>query len=269
MTTQTKSPPYTPHRKHWLFGDGKEISKGVLDWLKEAEAGAGDIFKAKLPIGKMIATTKPEYIKHVLVDNAKNYHKSVAYQVMKHFLGEGLLTSEGDFWLRQRRLAQPAFHKKKLAAIAHSMSDEARKHMERWKALEKKGGGFDMLSEMMEVTMRIVARALFSAEMEENIGEIGSRIGELNEFAVERTTSLVKLPLWVPTKMARGFKTAAKAVDSVIYRIIEERRAADAQYDDLLSMLMEAKDEDTGEMMNAKQLRDEAVTIFVAGHETT
>ena len=213
--------------------------------------------------------TGPDYARHVLLDNQRNYVKSYGYEVLSLFLGQGLLTSDGDFWLRQRRLAQPAFHRRRLATLASYMIEETEHLVKEWEDRAGHHDSFDMLEEMMEVTMKIVARSLFSANVDNQIEVISSNLERLNSFAMQRIKAPIKWPMWMPLLRNLVFKQTSQELDEVLYQIIEDRRKDENPPDDLLTMLMEAMDEDTGDTMNNQQLRDECMTIFVAGHETT
>lgn len=261
--------PPRSSRYHWLLGDIPELQRDMMGWMHNSFREIGPTYRARLLRRSIYTTMDPAAVRHVLQDNNKNYKKSFGYDVLKLFLGQGLLTSEGDFWLRQRRLAQPAFHRKRMEALSRVMQEEATAWAEKWSVLRKKGETVDITEEMMAVTMRIVARALFSANVDADIPTIGHNMARLNDFAMDRIKAPFPTPTWIPTPRRRAFKEATSQVDSVIFRIIESRRGHTEDYDDLLSMLMEAKDVDTGEQMNNMQLRDECMTIFVAGHETT
>jgi cytochrome P450 len=252
-----------------VLGDGIDISRDFLGWLQHKQAELGDIYEGKLLSHKLVVVTEPSYIQYLLQENNRNYHKSFGYEILKLFLGQGLLTSEGDFWLRQRRLSQPAFHKKRMAAMAKVMTDAATATALDWEKKRQAGQTLAMMPEMMQVTMKIVADALFSADVSSDIGTISTHLGRLNEFAMKRIKSPIKLPLWLPVPRSFRFKKSREAIDAVIFRIIDSRRAHNQPHDDLLAMLMETKDEETGEQMTNLQLRDEVITIFVAGHETT
>lgn len=240
--------------------------KGFLE--KHADE-KGPIYYAWMRTMGLTILTDPEYVKYVLVDNQRNYVKSFGYEVLALFLGQGLLTSDGDFWLRQRRLAQPAFHRRRLASLARYMIEETEDLVKEWEEREAHHDSFDMLVEMMELTMKIVARSLFSANVSSEIDTISHNLERLNKFAMRRIQAPLRMPMWVPNLRNLVFRQTTQELDEVLYRIIEDRRKNENPPDDLLSMLMEAMDEDTGEGMTNKQLRDECMTIFVAGHETT
>lgn len=229
---------------------------------------------------KYVVVNDPQSIRHVLLDNAKNYTKSRNYRGIKLILGNGLLTSEGDFWRRQRKLAQPAFHRERMAAFVDAMTSATDKMFERWDA-QGKGGAFetDIHEEMMAVTFHIVGLTLLSCDLLGDAASIGKALGTALYFANDYAESIVNIPLWIPTKKNRSFLNARKILDEMVFRVIAERREArrtgrqlphtGKNAGDLLDMLMDAKDEDTGEQMSDEQLRDEVMTMVLAGHETT
>ena len=208
-----------------------------------------------------------EYVKRILLDNVANYPKSVTYRNnLRPFLGDGLLISEGDFWKRQRRLAQPAFHLRRLKALAAAMAEAAARMSQSW----QHGQVIDVMTEMNAVTMDIVARTLFGADVSGDIAEVGEAMSVLQEETGRvGLTAFFDLPEFFTRPRGRRFRKAVATLDRIVNRIIAERRTSGETRDDLLSMLLEARDEDTGKGMTDKQLRDELVTLFLAGHETT
>ena len=212
-----------------------------------------------------------DYVKRILLDNLANYPKSVTYRNnLRPFLGDGLLISEGDFWKRQRRLAQPAFHLRRLKALAATMADCAARMAQGW----QHGMVIDVTTVMNAVTMEIVARTLFGADVTRDIGTVAAAMAVLGEETGRiRPTAFFELPEFVTRPRGRRFAEAVATLDAIVNRIVAQRRAemerGAAAQDDLLSMLLEARDEESGQGMTDRQLRDELVTLFLAGHETT
>ncbi len=207
----------------------------------------------------------PDYIRDVLVTNQRLFTKSRIMQRSKVLLGEGLLTSEGDFHLRQRRLVQPAFHRERLEAYAAVMAGLATSAGDRWRPGEE----LRIDQEMMRLTLSIAGRALFNADVADEAGEIGRALtdifGMFNRLTLPFATLLLRLPL----PSSRRFERARARLDETVYRIIRERRASGVDAGDLLSMLLLASDEDGSVGMTDQQVRDEVLTLFIAGHETT
>lgn len=212
---------------------------------------------------------QPDDAKHILQENHRNYGRSPAFNVLKIFLGNGLLTSDGDFWRRQRRLAQPAFHRQKLAALAQTMITETAGWVDELAQLDR-SRPVNASQSLMDVTMRIVCKTLFGSDVMGRLDGLSSALDTLQYQANQRMLSPIRFPMRWPTPAHRRFRQAGTLVDSFIYGVIDQRKKpADSDRDDLLAMLQSAEDEDTGEQMSDKQLRDECVTLFAAGHETT
>jgi cytochrome P450 len=208
----------------------------------------------------------PDYIKEVLVINNQNFTKGVALQRAKRLLGEGLLTSEGEFHRRQRRLAQPAFHRQRVALYGEVMTEYAARTSARW----RDGETLDIADEMMRLTLAIVGKTLFDADVESEAGEIGEAMNAVMDLFNALTIPFFELLEKLPTPQMRRFKQARTRLDRIMYRMIDERRRSGQDRGDLLSMLLLADDEEGASGgMSDTQVRDEALTIFLAGHETT
>ena len=226
----------------------------------------GDIAYFKLGQQHFYLLNRPEYVQDVLVTHNSKFQKSRIMQRAKVLLGEGLLTSEGQFHLRQRRLVQPAFHRQRIAGYAATMVECAERTAARWNPGETR----DISEEMMRLTVDIVARTLFGAEVEQDANEIGHAmtdvLGMFNMMMIPFTEFLQKMPL----PSMRRFERARSFLDGKIYAIVNERRESGEDRGDLLSMLLLAQDEQgDGGSMTDTQIRDEALTLFLAGHETT
>ncbi|HST08056.1 MAG TPA: cytochrome P450 [Gemmatimonadaceae bacterium] len=243
-----------------------QFARRRLPFLVESARKYGDIVLFRVGNERVYLFNHPDLIRDVLVTNQKNFTKSRALVRAKRVLGEGLLTSEGDFHLRQRRLAQPAFHRDRIAGYARSMVDYAERVRSRWSS----GESLDVREEMMRLTLAIVGKTLFSADVEREAGQIGEALNTtfaaFNIGILPFSELLEKLPL----PYIKRFEAARVRLDETIYRIIDERRATGEDSGDLLSMLLLAQDtEGDGGGMTDTQVRDEAMTIFLAGHETT
>jgi len=256
-----------PSPKHVPFlGHLTKFRRDPLGLLLDSAREHGDVVHLRFGPQDIYLLNHPDYIRDVLVTNSRNFVKSRGLEMAKKFLGESLLTSEGEFHRRQRRLAQPAFHRPRINAYAAVMVDHASRTEERW----QQGETLDIWQEMMRLTLGIVGKTLFDADVESEASEIGRALTSVMQL-FERITNpfaglLDKLPL--PSNV-RWLK-AKHRLDSTIHRIIDEHRASGVDRGDLLSMLMAAQDEEgDGGMMTDAQLRDEAMTLFVAGHETT
>ena len=211
----------------------------------------------------------PDHVRHVLQENNRNYWKGEIIARMKALIGEGLFTSEGDFWRRQRRLAQPAFHRQHIENFAAIMSEATAEALERWRAPARDGRPVDVLAEMSRLTLTVVGEALFSLDLSGDAADIGRSMLVALEVLTHRVLHPYNLPLWVPTRRNVALRQATRELDRVVAAIIERRRREGSGPPDLLSLLMSARDADTGESMSDQQLRDEVMTFVIAGHETT
>ncbi len=227
----------------------------------------GDIVHLRFFKMHVYAIAHPDGIKHALQENHRNYTKSFDYQILARLLGNGLVTSEGELWLRQRRLMQPMFHKQKIAAFGAMMAECSAEMLERWEPRAKSGEAFDATAEMMRLTLQIVGRALLTMDLTTHADRIGRDMTIANERFAE--FDLGTLLPWLPTPANIRFKRAVSELRSLVLDIIAKRRAEGRDYGDLLSMLLAVRDEETGEGMNNEQLRDEVLTLILAGHETT
>jgi len=257
-------------RGNVVLGSIGDIYRDRLRFVLDTARTYGDVAQYRVAHMRIYQVNHPEGVGRLLHDNHRNYSKDVpTFGTLKLFLGNGLFTSDGDFWRRQRRLAQPAFHRRRVAAFGELMTDATQEMLERWQAHVGRDQPLDVATEFMRLTMEVVTRALFSTSVEQDIGTIGRAIATLLNDVTFRFTFPFYPPLKVPTPRNRRFLAARATLDGIVYRIISERRQRPAEHDDLLALLMETRDEQTGEGMSDKQLRDEVVTLFLAGHETT
>jgi cytochrome P450 len=253
-----------------ILGVWREYLRNPPAFLEKAARGGGDIARFRLVQHNAYLLSHPDWIKEVLVTNQANFTKSRALERARVLLGDGLLTSEGDYHRRQRRLAQPAFHRDRLAGYARSMVDCAVRSREPWRS----GTEFDVSQSMMRLSMAIVARALFSADIDSEADEISSALSQVFELF---EALLMPFSQWLeklPLPSVRRFERARDRLDQTVYRMIAERRASGRDTGDLLSMLLLSQDEEDGSDKSSrgltdKQVRDEALTILLAGHETT
>lgn len=251
-------PPAGAQRDHF-----KNLRNDPLAYLTHLFRSYGDIVSLRYYNYRIFFISRPDLIEEVLVNQAKKFHKGRILRANRRLFGNGLLTSEGDFWLRQRRLVQPAFHRARVASYAETMVRYTERHLETWRGGEVR----DIHREMMRLTLQIVAKTLFDTDVAEDAQEVGRALEVLMQLNTN-FRNLVLIPAWVPTPQNVRSYFAVRRLDRIVYRIIEERRASGRDTGDLLSMLLHAQDED-GSRMTDRQLRDEAITLFLAGHETT
>jgi cytochrome P450 len=228
----------------------------------------GDVVYLRIGSRRGFLITNPADVRHVLQDNARNYHKSPLYAKLRMSLGNGLLTSEDEFWLRQRRIAQPAFHRHRIAALASIMADAARGTAAEWQSLASRGEPTDVGEEMMRLTRTVVLRALLGADLGPYAANIDHAWTVINQHIGESFWSLGFTDK-LPTSKRRQFEAARVVLRGAVDYVISQRRRSPSQSVDLLSMLLAARDEETGEAMTDEQLRVEVTTFLLAGQETT
>ncbi len=234
----------------------------------------GDITHFKIFRQSVYLLNNPDYIEEVLVTQNRNFMKSRALRESTLVLGQGLLTSEGDFWRRQRRLAQPAFHRNRINAYGQTMVDYAQRTVSQW----KDGEHHDIHKDMMHITLEIVSKTLFDADVSGEAENVGRALSVVLDNFTKRASSGFLIPPNLPTPSNQRARKAVQQLDEIMYGIISQRReslaAGQPDPGDLLSMLIQARDDGPdsgqyGEGMSDKQLRDECMTLFLAGHETT
>ena len=235
----------------------------VLRFFRNLPQQYGGVATMRLGPQPLVLVTHPDAVKHCLVDNNKNYPKN--YEEPARLFGEGLLSSNGEFWLKQRRTMQPAFHMREIAGFSVTMVQAAQTLIERWSA--RAGQQLFILPEMLDVTQAIILRVMFSAEIGDKTREMSAAFDQFVSYFSSRM--FAPLPFeWPPAR--RKFENAMQSLDGFINGLIETRRAnMDSAPQDLLTMLLNARDPETNLGMSNKQLRDEMITLYFAGHETT
>ncbi|RYF74689.1 MAG: cytochrome P450 [Cytophagaceae bacterium] len=251
-----------------LLGNSLSVARDPLGMFTKLHRQYGRIVRISIGGRNQYMVFQPEDVKYILQENNRNYVRSPAFMVLKRFLGEGLLTSDGDFWRKQRRLAQPAFHRQKIAILAETMVQESAAWVSELRNLNL-SKPVNISQSLMDVTMYIVCKTLFSTNVEGRLGGLSHSLETLNVLANRTLLSPIKVPRSWPTPNNLRYDRSRAQVDGLIYEFIHTRKQSGERRDDLLDMLMYATDEETGEGMSEQQLRDECVTIFTAGHETT
>jgi len=246
-----------------------KLIRNPLKALIENDQQFDGMYNMYLGIDKVCLTTNPAIAKHILQQNNRNYIKSKFVDAVKDVIGNGLLTSEGAYWLKQRRLIQPSFHKKRLQELSDTMIEQTNIYLEKLEQFTETGETINIASEMMNLTLKVVARALFSSSIaEEDLKRIEHTISEIQHYMVQR----IRMPYLEWWRKATGkvahYEKMTAELDGHIFRIIEAHRAAENPPSDLLTMLLNAT-YDTGEKMTDQQLRDESLVMFTAGHETS
>ncbi|MGE7668785.1 cytochrome P450 [Peribacillus sp. NPDC097077] len=249
-----------------ITGHTKEFQSDTIGFLTRLAKEYGDVAKLRLgPFQNVYLISDPDLIKQILVTKQKSFLKSKDFDSLKPLIGEGLITSDKDFHMRQRRLIQPSFKKTHISNYAQDMIDITKEYISTWKNGEER----IITEDTMSLALGIVSKTMFSTELKDGYNLIGEPIDEVMKVAVKRMRNLFQLPLWIPTKSNREYKKVLERLDTVIYSIIEGRREDAKSHEDMLGILMEARDEVDGLGMSDRQVRDEVMTIFLAGHDTT
>ena len=248
-----------------ILGVMPEFNRDTLGFIGRAK-DHGDVVRMRFFYLTVHFLYDPAHIEYVLSTNARNFIKSRSLRTpfFRRLVGQGLLTSEGEVWKRQRRLAQPAFHRQRISAYGDVMVEYTLRMIANWQAGEQR----DVHRDMMRLTLEIVVKTLFDADVSKDADKVGNVLSRLvMPFASQATLKWIA-DNRLPTPTHRSFNRDVNEIDAIVYRIIEERRTSGIDQGDLLSMLLAAHDEDGSQMTN-RQLRDEVMTLFLAGHETT
>jgi cytochrome P450 len=240
-----------------LTGEMGEFRRDPLGLLERLAREQGDVAHMRLGLSRVMLFSHPTLVEEVLVTHNHHFRKNPATRRLSVLLGQGLLSSDGEDWKRQRRVTQPAFHRARIVALAVVMVDHTRRLLDGWQMV---GEERDVLQEMMELTLQIACRSLFGAEVAEDVEVVRSAMAVVGEHFLSRFTSLLfLLPDSVPTPGNRRFLRAVAQLDRLVYRIID---APGGDQSDLLSLLLASG-------LSPKEIRDQVMTFFLAGHETT
>jgi cytochrome P450 len=249
----------------FFSGNAADFQHDQLGFYVSCAREYGDFVQTRLGLFRMLLIYHPDAIEELLVTRNRDFTKSLGLRRLRPLVGDGLFLSEGDTWLRQRRLVQPAFHRQRLAGYGDVMTAFTQRHTAGW----KDGSVIDVQAEMMALTQTIVAKTLFDADVSGDAHEAGRAAEIVMRDFGDRLQRLWVAPYWLPTPRNLASRRAIRRLDAIVHRIIDERRAKPQDRGDLLSMLVDAQDADDGTRMTARQVRDEVMTLFMAGHETT
>lgn len=271
--TQTDQP--IPQIKgRWLIGNLPEFRNSPIPFFDQSWRQLGDIFQFKIGSKSMTVISSPEMARQILVEGKHIFQRGRNFQggtPLTLMLGLSLLTTDGESWLSKRRTMQPIFHRQRIQKMGDAMTSAGEKMLQRWQA--RSNAEIELSEEMKLVTLDIINQTMFSVDIMSEVDTVGSVVDIGLHYITERIASLLPAPMSWPTPNNRRFQKAKATLDDYLYRIIRQRRATMAAggeaKGDLLDMLMEAKDEETGESMNDEQVRNEVATIYAAGHETT
>jgi cytochrome P450 len=271
--SQERTPPRQAPgpRGQLLLGSIIPFKRDILQAMAAGQREHGDLVRYRLGPVTVYGISHPELAEQVFMDGQQIFGKLGPNNPLRLVLGDGLLTSsDHESWFRHRRMMQPTFHRKRLATLFDTMVSCSLQMLERWETTYRSGDRLDIHHEMMGVTLDIVSRTMFSTNIMNDLDKIGPEAVNVTiDYAFQRLQNPFSLPTSWPTPRNRRFKQVMRALDELLYGIINERRRRRQPHDDLLDMLLAAQDETTGEVMNDKELRDEVITILAAGHETT
>jgi cytochrome P450 len=261
-----------------ILGASHLLGPGMHRRLGEAHDVYGDLYFFRAGPARLWSVRDPDVVEDILIRDRLTWQKtgSPAYQTLAELLGQGLVTAEGPQWLKHRRLSQPAFHRERIGRFMGTMHQLAEDTAQRLLKAADDGADIDVAHEMLLFTQRVIGVTMLSIDLAGARGQALAEALDTGVHAVEvRTNTLLRLPLWVPTPINRDLVRTRRTLDELIYGLIAERRAQRQRGEgagadgDLLDMLMDATDEDSGEALTDTELRDDVLTIFLAGHETT
>lgn len=254
----------------FLLGSAPDFNKDPLDFMVSMMRDHGDVAHAKFGPMDAYFLSHPDGVKRVFMDNHRNYRLPPLFEDMREFLGDGLLTSEGEHWRTHRRMIQPAFHMEKLAAMAETMTQITADDLSRWDDAKGAGEPVDMMERFMQLTLRVAGVCLFGMDLSQDVTTVLDAARVCIDHMADRSRQLFRLPIAVPTEANRRFVQARSTLDHVVLGLAEERRRGRSpQRPDVLQLLLDARDEDTQRGLDEKELRDELLTMMGAGTETT
>lgn len=247
----------------------KAFFSDTLTFVMERQAELGSFYRLRMPFWRMFISSDPSIIQEALVTKQKHFRKSIAYREMRIALGNGLLTSEGDFWLRQRRLIQPAFHRNALEKLYKTMQFETEVWLNELETAVNKNSVVDIAPWITKLTSTIALKTLFSSDNHQNNPEAARQIADAQEYVLWRVARPWLKPFFPILPKHWKFKRDIALFDASVYAMIQDRKNSHNLQNDLLDLLLHAKDEETGDFMSDQQIRDEVLTLYVAGHETS
>lgn len=256
-------------RGNLVMGNLAAFREDPIQMIMDLQREYGDVARQRLGPYLVHSVTHPDGVRHVLQGNYKNYSRGKFYENFKLFFGDGLLTTDGEYWLRHRRMAQPLFHRKVVEGCTDSATVAIGAMLDRWDAAVEGGEPVELVAEMMQVSLSILGRVVFNMDFSGYADVISPSVlvglktmmpqGNLNDF----------IPRWVPTPYTRRLARAQRSLRDVMQKVIAEHEVGGEGTIDLITLLQSAKDEETGRALTDQELHDEVMTIFMAGHETT
>ncbi len=240
------------------------------DFIFDAWHTLGDVYELDLGFVSIVMLNHPDYAQQILRDNPRNYAKGgEMWDSVRQIVGDGLVTSEGAYWRRQRRMIQPHFHRKHLAGLTQFILQAIEDGMNEWENYAHSDQPFDIAKAYSHITMKVIMRSMFGRTLSDADADLmGEAMGYTLDYTIKNMV-LGKLPEWMPVPGRKRFREMLTRVDEFLYGLIDQRRREDSDSDDLLNMFLSLIDDETGEPLSDKEIRDEVATIFLAGYETT
>lgn len=252
-----------------LVGVIPKLARDPFQFMVDAGRTYSGVVRLNLGLAKVYLVSHPEYVRHILVTNHHNYWKGPILRGLKLIIGEGLFASDGLLWQRQRRLLSPTFHRQRLAGMVGLMTGLIDEHMTRWQENVQHGRPLDLLEEMVPLNINILLKAIFGTSISLEEVRLVRQASDVIFHHSEKLIFSFFLPMGIPRPGHRRFKAALAVVNQLVDGIIAERRQQPADSDDLLSALLSAHDEESGRPMDDQQVRDEVMSLFMAGYEST
>ena len=246
-----------------------DLRRDPLNFFVETVRDWGDLVELKFGVEKVLMVSRPDYIRHIVQDNRENYHKSKFVQLLSPILGDGMFLAEGEIWKAQRQCSAPAFQGCQLKAMTDHMRDATTDLIYRWRQKERHAEPVAIVPEMMHLSLDMVLRSLFNVRLDRDFAEIYDALTVILPDTEERFWSYASLPRWVPTPRNLRFRQALQVLDGFVYGIIEERRRDPQAHRDLLTLLLAAAGRQPSSKAADKLLRDQVLSIILAGHDTT
>jgi cytochrome P450 len=261
-----KNPPTAPG---WpLIGNLPARIRNPLGFYLDLSMKHGPVVATKIGPWRVYSVSDPEGIKRVLLDNASNYVKGDIWEKFKPLLGNGLLSSDGEFWKRQRKLAQPAFHRKNIEGMVDQIRGSASRVLGDWGRFED-GREFNIHEQMRKLTIAVSTSCFLGLDLSAEADDVGHALDLIHAEGLRRVFNLIPFRERMPLPGQRKALAALSFLDELVNRIIEKRRKSTELHQDFLSLMMRSKDEGSGEVMTSTQLRDEVMTLFLAGYDTS
>ncbi|MDQ4044989.1 MAG: cytochrome P450, partial [Chloroflexota bacterium] len=253
-----------------MFGSLFDAWRDPLRFTEGLARDYGDIASYRIGTYTGYLLNHPDHVRHVLQRNHDNYSKqNYHFKMIKPVVGEGLLTSDGEHWLQQRRLIQPVFHRRRINRFSSTTTRAALEMVQAWEPAARSGQPVDVAHEMMRLALRIVGEAVFSIDISSEAGRVGRAFATLNKDVAFRLRTVFVPPHWVPTPRNIAFRRARAELDNVVGEIIASRRRTSDPGDDLLGMVLASSNEAPETSMTEELIRDEVMTLLLAGYETT